>query len=720
MPQISEFNSPVDSLRPSEVGVEATAAAARREGQFFNQVAGATQAFGERAGHELGSSIAAAGDQAVQYLQHREISHGAAAYAGMLDGLTKAWNDAASNANKSDPNDPTVAATFREQTLEPALDKFREGFNTEGGQQWAEARIDELRNHFFQKTSADMSTLAGNAARVNVATLFNGLSNTALRDPSSVPHLLDTIDASVGGIVDSSPNLTAVQRSNLKSELAEKGREAVVKSGVLGAMQTANDPEAIAADWGKRYPQYINGAELNTLGKTAAYFKRLAQSEFRAQRAMQDYETKKDFNGKIDALEASTMPQKAGDPPQLPKTYWDDLRTLSQHPGAALEPGRLAAMVTKGEAITARLNKGEPLGPISHDTTMTLLKQIRGDEGQPRMVDNGPIYKEYEAGHLKNADFNFLLNEFNNIRTPEGQQLAAAKKNFLKAIEPQIDKSMPGANFLDVDGKERFYQFSMELDRRMAQYRAQGKDPFTLLDPKSPDYMGNPQALQQFKSPLAQQLSHAIRSAGGVGSALNQPAVVEPKQIASQFKNFFSSGRAAQSGITFNPATDLTKITVGEQTAEVNKYAAPHFQAFLDDLAREGYRVDSLGGYADRDKRGGTSKSEHAFGNAIDLNPDRNAQHSGKTDLPANVGYLAAKHGLIWGGNWQGSSNDPMHFEWAGVPEMGNLQPSFRAPPNWQFSTKLQRYRDPASGKQYDLAGNEISKGAAPSVPMSR
>jgi hypothetical protein len=31
------------------------------------------------------------------------------------------------------------------------------------------------------------------------------------------------------------------------------------------------------------------------------------------------------------------------------------------------------------------------------------------------------------------------------------------------------------------------------------------------------------------------------------------------------------------------------------------------------------------------------------------------------------VAEIASRYGLIWGGNWKGSSNDPMHFEWSGA-----------------------------------------------------
>jgi hypothetical protein len=69
-------------------------------------------------------------------------------------------------------------------------------------------------------------------------------------------------------------------------------------------------------------------------------------------------------------------------------------------------------------------------------------------------------------------------------------------------------------------------------------------------------------------------------------------------------------------------------------------------------------------------KHGGNTLSEHAFGNAIDINPDRNP-FSNKTNLPANISDMAAKHGLTWGGDWQSGSRDPMHFELTGAPGRG-------------------------------------------------
>lgn len=91
-----------------------------------------------------------------------------------------------------------------------------------------------------------------------------------------------------------------------------------------------------------------------------------------------------------------------------------------------------------------------------------------------------------------------------------------------------------------------------------------------------------------------------------------------------------------------------------------------YFKPFLRDLAKTGYDIESLGGYNYRPIRGGGRLSEHAYGRAIDINPQQNPMGSSLvTNMPKNVARLAALHHLIWGGTWR-SKKDPMHFSITG------------------------------------------------------
>src|SRR5262245_8153082 len=281
MPNIRAYDAGDIGLRPTETGVESRAATARRVGAFYNQLAGATEglaretrrlggefeALGSFKGHleaatgaRIGSTIKVAGDAAVDYLSHREISQGAAEFARLNSDLTDQWNEAVKQA---DPNDPSLAGRFREETLNPALEKFQQAFTTEKGQNWALSHTTSLRMHMDQRTTADMATMAGHAVTVNMRQMANSWSNTARNDPSAVDYLLRTVDSSVGGVIDSSPNLKGAAAAKVRMEVTQKAKEDIVKAGALGAIEKSGDPEKAAAIFAERYPDYVNAQEID-------------------------------------------------------------------------------------------------------------------------------------------------------------------------------------------------------------------------------------------------------------------------------------------------------------------------------------------------------------------------------------------------------------------------------------------------------------------------
>ncbi|AGC36057.1 tail length tape measure protein [Rhizobium phage RHEph10] len=139
-------------------------------------------------------------------------------------------------------------------------------------------------------------------------------------------------------------------------------------------------------------------------------------------------------------------------------------------------------------------------------------------------------------------------------------------------------------------------------------------------------------------------------------------------------KNMGVFGDPRSAGWKDNNITSV--MTSNGMTVQVHKAAADAFKGFLDELIGSGYKIKSLGGYNLRDKVSGKGLSEHAFGNAIDINPEQNPYGSKLiTDMPANIREMAAKHGLSWGGDWK-SVKDAMHFEWKGSGK-GEAQPPF-------------------------------------------
>lgn len=74
-------------------------------------------------------------------------------------------------------------------------------------------------------------------------------------------------------------------------------------------------------------------------------------------------------------------------------------------------------------------------------------------------------------------------------------------------------------------------------------------------------------------------------------------------------------------------------------------------------------RLTSFGGcFSFRPQRAGTKLSAHAWGIAIDLNPETNQQGTAG-NMDQEIVAIFRQAGFEWGGGWQGRRRDPMHFQ---------------------------------------------------------
>lgn len=146
--------------------------------------------------------------------------------------------------------------------------------------------------------------------------------------------------------------------------------------------------------------------------------------------------------------------------------------------------------------------------------------------------------------------------------------------------------------------------------------------------------------------------------------------------LSSSFTNATGSikggpGSTSNTSVSSPTPGGLTTIMSHGKRVTVNSAVAGRFKGFLDALWKTGYHFSSVGGYSNRNIAGTSTRSAHSYGYAIDIDPSRNPIYynskGGVYALPKNVGALAAKYGLHWGGNWH-TRKDYMHFS---VPTHG-------------------------------------------------
>jgi len=117
------------------------------------------------------------------------------------------------------------------------------------------------------------------------------------------------------------------------------------------------------------------------------------------------------------------------------------------------------------------------------------------------------------------------------------------------------------------------------------------------------------------------------------------------------------------------PGSNIIGVTAGGKNFKVNKYSAGAITGFVNDLAAAGAPINSIGGFNNRNIAGSSRKSQHAYGNAIDI--DQHARNIVDPGLrawaqshPTQFRSILNKWGMISGGDWR--NPDFGHFEWSG------------------------------------------------------
>jgi hypothetical protein len=478
MPNISEFNAGPLGLQPSEVGVESTARAGYRLGAYGNQIAQAKDREGQlfaQSAREVGSAVREAGDTAVQYLGHREISTAAPLGAKLIDDLNNDYTKTINNVpvGQSALTDGPTVQKWREDTLEPALQKFKDGFSTEIGQQWAEHFVDTYREHMFVKSAADMSSRAKDAVAVNHQQTLNTLSNSVYNDPSSLDFAKGALSHATAGFLNSSPNISVAEHAQATTELTLKGEEQLVKSAVMGAIAKGGDWQRIAND--PKNSAYINAAEIAQFAKAARTQDRVDQAAQKqidvANKQLADFNVDKAATKTISTN--VTFDAQTGRPTIDPQFFKDTLDMLRQYPDAPKGAATVRSMLDWGE-----MQQNGKAANIDDPATKSALSAALTDPNVPLSDTRVKILKAEVDKKITPSTGNAMREMTNEIES------GPIKDPIYRSTMENAAKKLGG----DTVGKQRAADFAMQF---LTQYLQAGRngtrqaDALNLNDPNS-------------------------------------------------------------------------------------------------------------------------------------------------------------------------------------------------------------------------------------------
>lgn len=181
----------------------------------------------------------------------------------------------------------------------------------------------------------------------------------------------------------------------------------------------------------------------------------------------------------------------------------------------------------------------------------------------------------------------------------------------------------------------------------------------------------------------------------GYGSPPNRPyynpSIAQGCYTSERFNEVYGASNPGQCWANTKRAVEssLTGINFIGKAIRVNRRAAGAFNRVDAELSsyrvsgslyrftQGEYRFSSVGTYNFRCNVNSSSSqnlcsdtcklSAHAFGIAIDINPQTNANGSDNFDMPPEVVRAFENNGFRWGGRYKsvfGSKNDAMHFEY--------------------------------------------------------
>lgn len=474
MPNIREYSAPDRSPQPTDRVLDT----AREVGMLKDR-------FSRQTGEALGSAVANIGRQfgeaADRHVEAQWISHGAVVNSSLFSDLTAQWNHLASS---TDPNDTSIAQGFKEHVLEPSLDKFVQSFEgaPEGAQNWAMQRADQLRQHFFEKVGADMSTRAGTAATQNIDTTVRNYSQAAYADPSALPQIDVSINHDFDGIIQSH-GLTAEQAARIRGEVLPKALENAANSAFYG-LANKNPDGAKAAAAAGQFDKYWDAEQKEKALRYAETVKRAQQEDenraYELQKRQENDLRKKTADGYISAIisgQGVSAKKVAADPNLGPEERENIIRFQTEH------------------TRQIREERDNIPHPVEYRSLLNDLFQRSKDD--PNNLTVQPIRDAFKAGKLNPTEEAQLEARFNNLDKP----LERNFHNQMIRVERAISSSPIYGPMSSVNpGKLQMALTQIENDAygKLDAARNKGEDVTPLLDPASPKYLFKPDVIKSY------------------------------------------------------------------------------------------------------------------------------------------------------------------------------------------------------------------------------
>ena len=412
-------------------------------------------------------------------------------------------NTLAERIKTAKPGDQTIVPTIQKEMGE-YFQQMRETVGTREGAALFDKQAAELTTHFAGKAIVGQAQLDGLKAVQDFKDLTNNLSNTVMSDPTSY----DKLKAQLKAALDD-PNSTYAKVPGAdRIKLLASGEADLARGQVNGLIKNGLPDLARKKLMDGEYDNVIDERTKNALITSSEVGIRGQEAQAKHAEAA----AKKEEKDRIDAAN-----HKLNDLFMAGKLSWGAVKAANlPSNGEGSEDhwiGRIKQQAKDMREAPAR-------------TTPSVFNSLRErmdlPPGDPRKIKSADEVWAFYGKGLSEADAGRLERRFQDNRSESGQKWSQAESEIIKNLRPQLDKST--MNKIDTGGGDRVQAFTTFLRDKKEEYAKAGKDPYDLLRPDKPDYVGK--AIPAFQTGAqAQQRALSVTIDNAMGKGKPRPSL---------------------------------------------------------------------------------------------------------------------------------------------------------------------------------------------------
>lgn len=415
------------------------------------------------------------------------VQNGTAGFQGWSDTYTKGWSD--------------------------KLDEFGSKLETVSGRRAFELGSAELRGRLLISAGRANAQVAGAEAVQKYTEFVDAQSNQLMQNPGDFENVLqNTVN-----VLNDPNGLFSKMSAEHRFKLEQVTKREMAKAAVVGAIDL--DPKrALASLQLGHYNDYLDSNSQRELMVSAKVAINAQYTEAERLRKEQERLRKEE----VKQIQDSFIP------------LLDQNKLTSDTViKSKLDPVGEGSKEHFLNVILARAKEAAKEKPFDKNWAMfsDVLKGIR----EKRITSESQIEQIFVESSRANRGVDWemlksLRQEFNDMRTPQGEILSQTVKNFEEKFKHQIDKSNPMLGQIDQQGQTQYGNWQRFVLDKVNEYKSAGKDPYLLFREGAPDYLARPEVLQVFQRTLQDSIKEGAERIrrGSTGAAPQSTLGSEP------------------------------------------------------------------------------------------------------------------------------------------------------------------------------------------------